>query len=142
MHVHFLRQDHTIHFKFILPAVSVIFIFPYSFVGGLAAGIPQLDNFISLLGAISSSALAIIFPPLLHILTFKGHGLGACSVLKDIFIISVGILGFLFGTYTSILAIIKGFENSAHIGNGSLLPNSTTFRNSSRAFPRTCKYPY
>jgi len=109
---------------------------------GLAAGIPQLTNFISLLGAVSSSALAIIFPPLLHILTFKGHGLSFCSVLKDIFIILVGILGFLFGTYTSVIAIIKGFEMSADVHSGSSLSNSTAFRNATRAFPSMCKYSY
>ena len=110
--------------------------------GGLAVGIPQLSNFISLLGAVSSSALAIIFPPLLHILTFKGHGLSCCSVLKDSFIILVGILGFLFGTFTSVIAIIKGFEVSANVHSGSSLSNSTALRNASRAFPSTCKYSY
>lgn len=95
---------------------------------GLAIGIPQLDNFISLLGAVSSSALAIIFPPLLHMMTFKGHGLNCFSVAKDIFIISLGLAGFMFGTYTSILAIIKGFEESR--GSIKLVLNNT------------CKYRY
>ena len=81
-----------------------------SFSGGIAIGIPQLDNFISLLGAVSSSALAIIFPPLFHILTFRGEGLTIFGFFKDILIIVIGFLGFIFGTYTAILAIITGFE--------------------------------
>ena len=75
--------------------------------------------------------------------TFKGHGLSVWSAIKDIFIITIGIVGFLFGTYTSIIAIIKGFEVSADIVPGSsTITNTTAFHNSSSAQLRTCKYPY
>ena len=112
-------------------------------IGGLAIGLPQLENFISLLGAVSSSALAIIFPPLLHMITFKGHGLGCLSVIKDVFIILIGIVGFLFGTYTSTLAIIQGFEVSATIDSrGMNSANGTGFSNTSRPIIHTCKYSY
>eukprot|EP00112_Aurelia_sp_Birch-Aquarium-sp1_P024378 Seg769.1 transcript_id=Seg769.1/GoldUCD/mRNA.D3Y31 product="Proton-coupled amino acid transporter 1" protein_id=Seg769.1/GoldUCD/D3Y31 len=110
---------------------------------GLAIGLPQLDNFISLLGAVSSSALAIIFPPIFHMLTFKGYGLSCWSVLKDVFIIMIGITGFLFGTYTSIVAIIHGFEISRGISSGSMVvANRTHYHNSSKPFHNTCKYSY
>lgn len=128
---------------FCLELSRINFSSSFLFLGGLAIGIPQLDNFISLLGAVSSSALAIIFPPLLHIATFKGHGLSVCSAMKDIFIILIGVVGFLFGTYTSIIAIIKGFELSSELASGSsTVGNMTMFRNSSRALQRTCKYAY
>ena len=114
----------------------------YSVVGGLAISLPQLDNFISLLGAVSSSALAIIFPPILHMLTFKGHGLTCLGVCKDIFIISIGVLGFLFGTYTSLLAIIYGFEHPGPIEmHKATVTNGTTFSNTTSSL-YTCKYPY
>eukprot|EP00794_Sanderia_malayensis_P006943 gene6943-7723_t len=97
---------------------------------GLAVGLPQLDNFISLIGAISSSALAIIFPPLLHMMTFKGHGLTCFGVVKDICIILIGVLGFFVGSYTSIIAVIKGFEAEGRV---TPLTNSTH---------QICKYNY
>ena len=37
---------------------------------GIAVGLPDLGDLISLVGAVASSALALIFPPLLNILVF------------------------------------------------------------------------
>ena len=76
-------------------------------------------------------------------ITFKGHGLGCLSVIKDVFIILIGIVGFLFGTYTSTLAIIQGFEVSATIDSrGMNSANGTGFSNTSRPIIHTCKYSY
>lgn len=94
----------------------------------LAAIIPNLGAVISLVGAVSSSALALIFPPIievsfrldhyfnysqlfsyqLQITTFWPNKLGKYRWIfwKDIVIIIFGIMGFGFGTFTSVLQIL------------------------------------
>lgn len=74
----------------------------------LAAIIPNLGPIISLVGAVSSSTLALIFPPLIEIITFWPNNLGKnyWVLWKDIAIMVFGILGFIFGTYTSIAQIL------------------------------------
>lgn len=75
----------------------------------LAAMIPNLGAVISLVGAVSSSTLALIFPPLIEIITFWPDGLGRnyWVLWKDIAIMTFGICGFVFGTYTSVAQIIN-----------------------------------
>ncbi|XP_021703414.1 proton-coupled amino acid transporter-like protein CG1139 isoform X2 [Aedes aegypti] len=75
----------------------------------LAAMIPNLGAVISLVGAVSSSTLALIFPPLIEIITFWPDGLGKnyWVLWKDIAIMTFGICGFVFGTYTSVAQIIN-----------------------------------
>ncbi|XP_058453899.1 proton-coupled amino acid transporter-like protein CG1139 isoform X2 [Malaya genurostris] len=75
----------------------------------LAAMIPNLGAVISLVGAVSSSTLALIFPPLIEIVTFWPDGLGKryWVLWKDIAIMAFGICGFVFGTYTSIAQILN-----------------------------------
>ncbi|XP_077983547.1 proton-coupled amino acid transporter 1-like [Glandiceps talaboti] len=80
---------------------------------GLAAGIPQLGLFISLVGSLASSALALIFPPILEELTYcNGYkDLGSVVRLtKNICICTIGVLGFVFGTFVSVLDIVRAFE--------------------------------
>ncbi|PSN31633.1 hypothetical protein C0J52_21539 [Blattella germanica] len=74
----------------------------------LAAIIPNLGAVISLVGAVSSSTLALIFPPIIEIITFwhKGFGKHNWILWKDILIMIFGVLGFGFGTYVSIWNII------------------------------------
>ena len=82
--------------------------------GIMAVSIPQLDNFISLVGSISCTALAIIFPIFIHILTLTSEGDGRVSVtifFKDAAIMLMGVLMFMFGTYTSVARIIERYEN-------------------------------
>ena len=86
---------------------------------GLA--VPDLNDLISLIGAVASSALALIFPPILSILVFwrirdKFRWLGCLPwpvwVVKDILIVTLGVVGTIFGTYASINGIIDFFKNN------------------------------
>ncbi|XP_065158913.1 proton-coupled amino acid transporter-like protein CG1139 isoform X2 [Atheta coriaria] len=74
----------------------------------LAAAIPNLGAVISLVGAFSSSALALIFPPLIEIITFWPNRLGKNNWMlwKDIAIMIFGICGFVVGSYVSVLNIL------------------------------------
>ncbi|KAI7801360.1 putative proton-coupled amino acid transporter 1 [Triplophysa rosa] len=84
----------------------------------LAVLIPELDLVISLVGSVSSSALALIFPPLLQIITFHNEGMKRWVMIKDVAISLVGLVGFVAGTYISIQEIIarnSARHNSTHI---------------------------
>lgn len=74
----------------------------------LAIAIPNLGAVISLVGAFSSSALALIFPPLIEIVTFWPDQLGKFHWVfwKDIGIVIFGFVGFLIGSYVSLLNIV------------------------------------
>lgn len=75
----------------------------------MAILIPQLNLFISLVGAFSGSYLALILPPVLEIITFWDEGISKVVIAKDIVIAAIGFVGFVTGTYTSILQIVSTF---------------------------------
>ncbi|XP_003217535.1 proton-coupled amino acid transporter 1 isoform X2 [Anolis carolinensis] len=72
----------------------------------LAILIPRLDIVISLVGSVSSSALAMIIPPLLEICTFSSEGMHPLRIAKDILISVIGFVGFVVGTYESLFELI------------------------------------
>lgn len=76
------------------------------FTCALAVLIPELDLVISLVGSVSSSFLALIFPPILQIVTFHGEGLSPLVTAKNALISLVGLIGFLTGTYIAVEQII------------------------------------
>ncbi|XP_076170143.1 proton-coupled amino acid transporter 2 isoform X2 [Ptiloglossa arizonensis] len=77
----------------------------------LAEAIPQLGLFISLVGAVSSTALALIFPPIIEmVVCWQNASLGLFTISKDIIIVLIGLLGFATGTYESLNSIIRAFS--------------------------------
>ncbi|XP_053623876.1 proton-coupled amino acid transporter-like protein CG1139 isoform X1 [Plodia interpunctella] len=78
----------------------------------LAESIPQLGLFISLVGAVSSTALALMFPPIIQmVMTSQNRGrVPWTMIVKDAIIILLGIFVFFTGTYESIASIIRVFR--------------------------------
>ncbi|XP_041988279.1 proton-coupled amino acid transporter 2 [Aricia agestis] len=69
-----------------------------------AVMIPNLSAIISLVGAFSSSALALIFPPIIELVTFWPDR--GWRLYKNVAIVIFGLTGFGFGTYASIQNIL------------------------------------
>ncbi|KAK3738359.1 hypothetical protein QZH41_014332, partial [Actinostola sp. cb2023] len=92
------------------------------FTASLAVGIPQLGNLISLIGAVGSTALAVILPASFHILTFRyDKSLSTLCLCKDVLLIVVGIVAASAALFTSIVNIVNGFKHPsmATINNGT-----------------------
>jgi len=78
---------------------------------GMAELIPNLGLFISLVGAVSSSTLAFIFPPIINIFTRWNCPDHLNWVFwKDISVLTFGLIGFATGTYASLENIMKPDE--------------------------------
>uniref|UniRef100_A0A8C1MBE3 Solute carrier family 36 member 1 n=1 Tax=Cyprinus carpio TaxID=7962 RepID=A0A8C1MBE3_CYPCA len=88
----------------------------------LAILIPELDLVISLVGSVSSSALALIIPPLLQIITFHNEDMKLWVMVKDIGISLIGFVGFVAGTYISIQEIVAR-NMPSHSSNRSFIFN-------------------
>ncbi|KAK4873507.1 hypothetical protein RN001_015536 [Aquatica leii] len=77
----------------------------------LAEIIPFFELFISLIGSFGSSALALIFPPILECITKSNTSeLTPWIIFKNGVILSLGIFGCATGSYESIRSIIKSFH--------------------------------
>ena len=78
--------------------------------------LPDLEDLISLVGAFSCSALAFIIPPCLEMLTVfpqrKSRRWWLPLFVKDIAITVTGIVGFLFGTYSTLVNIVEYFRKN------------------------------
>ncbi|XP_002154489.2 proton-coupled amino acid transporter 1 isoform X1 [Hydra vulgaris] len=96
----------------------------------LAISIPQLDNFISLIGATVAAALALIFPPILYIKCFWNEDIGKFEIIKNLTISLLGFIGAVTGTYITCEAIVEGFKKSEQLNENkgeffSIVLNST-----------------
>ncbi|XP_016989339.1 proton-coupled amino acid transporter-like protein pathetic isoform X2 [Drosophila rhopaloa] len=79
----------------------------------LSICIPNLGPIISLVGAVSSSTLALISPPIIEMITFYNVGYGRYNWMlwKDFLILIFGLCGFVFGTWASLAQILNGTTN-------------------------------
>lgn len=76
----------------------------------LAATVPWLDLFVSLLGAVKMSVLSLMAPAIIDTAS-NWKNLGPCNykLLKNGLIFVFGLLGCVFGTYVSLRGIINNF---------------------------------
>lgn len=83
----------------------------FSFPVILAELIPILQSLISLVGAFSSSTLALLLPPILEfVLRWKMATITPCVIIKDVIIFAIGMTGLVAGTYITVLEIIKHYS--------------------------------
>jgi hypothetical protein len=84
------------------------------FAVGLAAAIPKLDLFISLVGAVSSSTLALMAPSIIDtVVHWPNMGPGKINLARNIFLFVIGFIGFATGSFVSMQGIIQYFKSSA-----------------------------
>ncbi|KRX49821.1 Proton-coupled amino acid transporter 4 [Trichinella murrelli] len=77
----------------------------------LAALVPRLGLFISLVGALTGATLAFLFPPIIDILTeYSPDRNTGWLITKNLLIILFGMSGLIAGTVTSINAIVQSFS--------------------------------
>ncbi|XP_065776310.1 proton-coupled amino acid transporter 3 [Muntiacus reevesi] len=80
--------------------------------------IPRLDLVISLVGSVSSSALALIIPPFLELITFYPEDMNCITIVKDIMISILGLLGCVFGTYQALYELSQPINHSVANSTG------------------------
>ncbi|KAI5745474.1 hypothetical protein M8J76_011359 [Diaphorina citri] len=99
-----LRNEYAIKYgEYALRASLVTFTFV------LALAIPNLSAVISLVGSVSSSTLALIFPPILELITFwdSKEEIGRLQMFKNFAIMVFGVFGFAFGSFVSLSNILN-----------------------------------
>uniref|UniRef100_A0A8C2VQJ2 Solute carrier family 36 member 3 n=1 Tax=Chinchilla lanigera TaxID=34839 RepID=A0A8C2VQJ2_CHILA len=74
--------------------------------------VPRLDLVLSLVGSVSSSALALIIPPLLEIITFYPEDMSCVTIAKDIVISTLGLLGCFLGVYQALYELTQPTSHS------------------------------
>lgn len=78
----------------------------------LAIFIPKIDLFISLVGAVAGSMLALVIPPIIDLVLFwPMSGYSKFKLFKNILIIIFGIYIFGAGTYVSVSDIVDYFKD-------------------------------
>ncbi|XP_037035316.1 proton-coupled amino acid transporter-like protein CG1139 [Bradysia coprophila] len=98
------NPDNKIYYEF---AVRISFVL---ITCGVAAAIPFIGLFINLIGAFSISMLGIICPALMEICVLYKDKLSNLILAKDILLIAIGVVGLVFGTFTSVREIIDMYN--------------------------------
>ncbi|KAI0978282.1 hypothetical protein GJ496_004716 [Pomphorhynchus laevis] len=78
--------------------------------GILASLIPNIGLVISLIGAFCCTCLALVFPPILEIMSFLSFGNAGKyyhRLILDIIVLLFGLMVFIFGTFNSLVQIFK-----------------------------------
>jgi hypothetical protein len=77
----------------------------------IAEFVPKLSLFISLIGALCSTALALVFPPVIELIISwePSKKIDRWVLFKNMGILIVALIGFATGSYESIANIIKEF---------------------------------
>lgn len=86
--------------------------FVLKFADSLAEVVPALNAFISLLGALCSSALALVFPVIIElVLNWNSpDGPSKLNLSKNAIILAVALFGLVTGTYESFTNLIIAFR--------------------------------
>lgn len=73
--------------------------------------VPNLSLLLSLIGAVCSTVLALVLPPLLEfiILSCEDDGVGWFVFLKNTIILVISLVGFVTGGYESLSSIIQAY---------------------------------
>jgi len=101
-----VSQERHLLAEYVLRYSLVLFTF------ALAAAIPKLDLFISLVGAVSSSTLALMAPPIIDTVTYwESSRMTKKRIFVNGMFFVLGFVGFLTGSFVSIGNIIKYFSN-------------------------------
>uniref|UniRef100_A0A034V2Q5 Proton-coupled amino acid transporter 1 n=1 Tax=Bactrocera dorsalis TaxID=27457 RepID=A0A034V2Q5_BACDO len=80
----------------------------------IAELVPALGLFMSLIGALCSTALALVFPPMIELLIKRddNKGPGVWLFTKNIVILILALMGFSTGTYESLSQIVTHFNEA------------------------------
>ncbi|XP_031627301.1 proton-coupled amino acid transporter-like protein CG1139 [Contarinia nasturtii] len=97
---------HPLYSQLVFRALLVLFTF------SIAEVVPALNAFISLIGALCSSGLALIFPPLIELVCAWAtpDGPSALLLAKNLLILCLAMFGLVTGTYESLENLAKAFR--------------------------------
>ncbi|XP_059480790.1 proton-coupled amino acid transporter-like protein CG1139 [Neocloeon triangulifer] len=99
---HIKSKGYRITTEFVVRTLLVVLTFL------VAAAVPELDLFISLIGAFTLSILGIVLPAVIQMATFEDER-SSLRLAKNIFLIVFGLVGLVTGTYISVKDIIHEY---------------------------------
>lgn len=77
----------------------------------MAITVPNLGSFISLVGALCITALAIVFPAVIELCVYWDDGkIHPWVLTRNVLILVFGLFGLVTGTYVSIAGMIEAFQ--------------------------------